>query len=223
MLKIAIVDDHLLFRRSLTLLINSFERMKVTIEAENGKEFLSKAAQNVPDIVLLDLDMPVMNGYETCRSLKKSYPDTKVLVVSQLSSKESVYRMMEMGAHGYFTKNSNPEQLEHALQSVVEEGLYFATELGAVLKEALLWEKINPLTGKHSKDLLSDRELQILRMVCAEMKSKEIAEKLFINVRTVESHRKHIIEKTNSKNFLGAILYVLKHKLVSIDDFQLRF
>ena len=221
MLKIAVVDDHLLFRKSLTLLVNSFKGMEVIIEAENGKDFLKQATFNTPDVVLLDLDMPVMNGYETCKILLEKYPNTKVLVVSQLSSRESVYKMMETGAHGYFTKNSHPEQLEHALQSVVSEGIFFGTELSTLVKEAFHWEKVNPIPLKPHKDLLSEREIQILKMVCNEMISKDIAQKLFINVRTVETHRKHIIEKADSKNSLGAILFVLKHKMVSFEDLKI--
>lgn len=220
MLKIGIVDDHLLFRKSLTSLVNSFDGMEVVLDAANGKAFLEKAPLTDVDIVLLDLEMPVMNGYDTCKSIRSLYADVKVLVVSQLSSKESIHRMMEIGAHGYFTKNSDPGQLEAALRAVQQEGFYFGTELGAVIKEALLWDALQATIPRTSKDALSERELQIMKMVCMEMKSKEIADKLFIHVRTVESHRKHIMEKTNSKNFVGAILFALKNKLVTIEEFE---
>lgn len=220
MLKIGVVDDHLLFRKSLISLINSFDGMQVLLDAGNGKEFLEKLGIVTIDVVLLDLDMPVMNGYETSKNLRLHYPSVKILVVSQLTTKESIHRMMELGAHGYFTKNSNPEQLENALRTLDQEGFYFGVELGAVIKEAIIWGTVTAQNMRPGKELLSDRELQIIKMICYGMKSKEIAEKLFITTRTVESHRKHIIEKTNSKNIIGAILFLLKNKLLSIEAFE---
>lgn len=218
MLRIGIVDDHLLFRKSMTLLINSFEGMHVVIDAENGRQFLNQLQDTTIDVVLLDIQMPVMDGYETCKLLLNRFPDVKILVVSQLTSRESIHKIMELGAHGYFTKNTNPEQLELAIRSMHEEGFYFGLELGSVIKEAMLWENKNPVEVIQRKDLFSDRELQIIRMICKEMKSKEIAEKLFINIRTVESHRKHVMEKSNSKNFIGVILFALKNEILTIDE-----
>ncbi|MBN8641269.1 MAG: response regulator transcription factor [Flavobacteriales bacterium] len=218
MLRIGIVDDHLLFRKSMTLLINSFDGMHVVIDAENGRQFLNQLQDTTIDVVLLDIQMPVMDGYETCKLLLNRFPDVKILIVSQLTSRESIHKIMELGAHGYFTKNTNPEQLELAIRSMHEEGFYFGLELGSVIKEAMLWENNNPVDVVNHKDLFSDRELQIIRMICNEMKSKEIAEKLFINIRTVESHRKHVMEKSNSKNFIGVILFALKNGILTIDE-----
>lgn len=218
MLRIGIADDHLLFRKSLALLINSFEGMRVEVEAENGKLFISKLIDNPVDIVLLDIQMPIMNGYETCRKLLVQFPELKILVVSQLSTRESIHKMMELGAHGYFTKNSNPDQLEMALQSVYEEGFYFGLELGTVIKEALLWEKQHQQAAQSPDDLFSEREVQVLKMICKEKRSKEIAEELFINIRTVESHRKHIMNKANAKNIVGVILFALKNGIITIDE-----
>jgi DNA-binding NarL/FixJ family response regulator len=218
LIRVAIVDDHLLFRKSLSLLINSFKGMKVDIDAENGQVFLNKLENTKIDVVLLDIQMPVMDGYETCNHLLSEFPDVKILVVSQLSTRESIHKIMEIGAHGYFTKNSNPDQLEIAIRSLHEKGFYYGLEIGAVIKEALLWESKNSLPESLSPDKLSERELQIIKMICKEMRSKEIADHLFINVRTVESHRKNILEKTNSKNFIGVILYAVKHKILTVQD-----
>lgn len=218
MLRVGIVDDHLLFRRSMTLLINSFDGMQVVVDAENGKLFLNQLQHETVDVVLLDIQMPVMDGYETCKQLLLSYPNVKILIVSQLTSRESIHKTMELGAHGYFTKNSDPNQLELALRSIHEEGYYFGQELGSVIKEAMLWENKNPVEEVNRKDLFSERELQVIRMICKEMKSKEIAEKLFITIRTVESHRTHVMEKSNSKNFIGVILFALKNGILNIED-----
>ena len=218
MIKVGIVDDHLLFRKSMSLLIDSFENIKTVLVAENGKVFLEKIIDNPIDVVLLDIQMPVMNGYQTCEKILELYPDVKILIVSQLSTKESIHKVIELGAHGYFTKNSDPEQLENAIRSINDRGFYFGIELGLVIKEAMLWDKNNPQDIEKENNIFSDRELQIIKMICKEKKSKEIAELLFINVRTVDSHRKNIMDKSNTKNFIGVILYALKNNLIEIEE-----
>ncbi len=217
-IKLALVDDHLLFRRSMSLLINSFEGMQVVVDAAEGNQCLTKLMTTPVDVLLLDIQMPVMDGYETCKQVKSKFPDVKILIVSQLSSRESIHKMMELGAHGYFTKNSNPDQLELAIRNVHEEGFYFGQELALVIKEAMLWENKNAINYDEPKDLFSERELQIIKMICKEYKSKEIADKLFINVRTVESHRKNVMDKCNAKNIIGVILFALKNGMITIDE-----
>jgi two-component system response regulator DegU len=217
-LKIGIVDDHLLFRRSMTLLMNTFPGIQVLVDAENGKQCISKLITTPVDVLLLDIEMPIMDGYETCNEVKSRFPDVRILIVSQLSTRESIHKMMELGAHGYFTKNCNPDQLELALRNVYEEGFYFGLELGSVIKEAMLWEKNNAISYASSKSLFSERELQIIKMICKEYKSKEIADKLFINHRTVETHRKNVMDKCSAKNIIGVILYALKNGMITVEE-----
>jgi DNA-binding NarL/FixJ family response regulator len=217
--RVAIVDDHLLYRKSMTLLVNSFEGIHVIVDAENGQDFLDLLEDNLIDVVLLDIQMPVLDGYQTCKKLQENYPDLKILIVSQLSTRESIHRIMELGAHGYFTKNSNPEQLETAIKSVVEKGFYFGLELSSVVKEAMFWQQNNPNTLEEEEiSTLSLRELQIVKLICSEKRSKEIADELFINVRTVEAHRKNIMDKTKTKNFIGVLLYALKNEILTIEE-----
>jgi DNA-binding NarL/FixJ family response regulator len=216
--RVAIVDDHLLYRKSMTLLVNSFDEIQVIADAENGQEFLDLLEDQLIDVVLLDIQMPVLDGYQTCKKLQENYPDLKILIVSQLSTRESIHRIMELGAHGYFTKNSNPEQLETAIKSVVEKGFYFGQELSSVVKEALFWEQNNPNSVNEVIISLSARELQIVKLICAEKRSKEIADELFINVRTVEAHRKNIMDKTKTKNFIGVLLYALKNEILTVEE-----
>ena len=198
MLKAAIVDDHQLFRKSLAMVVNSFEDVEVVIEAENGLAFLRQLAHTPVDLVLLDIEMPEMDGFETCRMLQYHYPWVKVLVVSQLTTKESIHKIMELGADGYFTKNSDPGQLEVALKNLSENGYYFGTELGNVLREAILWERKKPRKAEKAV-LLTPREIDIIRMAAKELSSAEIADWLSINVRTVDSHRNRIMEKTHTR------------------------
>lgn len=220
MLRIGIVDDHQLFRKSLALLVNSFEDTKVVIEAANGSAFLEALENNPIDLVLLDIQMPKMNGFDTCRLLRQQYPEIKILVVSQLTTKESIHKIMELGADGYFTKNSAPEQLEEAIRRLHENGFYFGTELGKVLREAILWQKKTPNHAKNAEitAALTPREIDIIAMAAQELNSSEIGERLSINVRTVDTHRKRIMEKTNSRNFIGVVLYALRHEFISLDQ-----
>ena len=219
MLRIGIVDDHKLFRKSLSMLINSYEDMEVVVDAENGRELLEQLDNVSIDLVLLDIQMPEMDGYETCRHLHKSYPDIKILIVSQLTTKESIHKIMELGAHGYFTKNSDPEQLEFAIRSLHERGFYFGIELGSVLREAILWEKQQPSKHVPGSDIaLTSRELEIIVLACKEYNSAQIAKHFTISPRTVETHRKRMMEKTGSRNFIGVILFALKRNYLRHED-----
>lgn len=217
-LRIAIVEDHLLIRKSMVMLINSFEGMEVVIDADNGQVFLDLIDSCPVDVVLIDIQMPVMNGYETCKHLFKLHPNMKVLVVSQLTTKQSLHKIMEIGAHGYFTKNSAPEQLETAIRSLYDNGYYFGSELGSVLREAILWDKKNAKEKIITENKLTSRELEIINMMCKEMTSQEIADQLFISIRSVEAHRRSLMEKTYSQNVIGIVLYALKRKLISLDE-----
>jgi two-component system response regulator DegU len=217
MLKIGIVDDHQLFRKGLALLVNSFKDAEVALEAGNGKELLDLLETITIDILLLDIQMPEMDGYETCTIVRERYPNIKVLIVSQLTTREAVHKIMEFGAHGFFSKNSDPYQLEHAILSINDKDFYFGKELGTIIREAILWEKKK--AGSNIPDIIiSQREMEVIRLACKEYSSVEIADKLCITVRTVDTHRKRVMERTNSKNFIGVILYALKQGLLSIDE-----
>ena len=218
MLRIGIVDDHKLFRKSLGLLINSFEGMTVVIDAENGRIFLDSLATTAVDLVLLDIQMPEMNGYETCVALHRTHPEIMILIVSQLTTKESIHKIMELGANGYFTKNSDPDQLEYAIRSLHQNGYYFGMELGSVLREAMLWEKKFPSAPDISGNRLSAREVEILKMAAQEYSSGEIGVRLFITLRTVESHRKRIMQKTGAKNIVGAVLFAIKQRYFLLEE-----
>ncbi|VXB05888.1 DNA-binding response regulator [Flavobacterium sp. 9AF] len=221
-MKVAIVDDHQLFRKSLAHLLNSFDDIDVVFQANNGKEFLNCIDQIQIDLVLLDIQMPEMDGFQTCRVLRDKYPNIYILIISQLTTKESIHRVMELGAHGFFTKNSDPDQLQNAIVSIKENGYYFGNELGSIIREVMLWEKKNSMNVEEDLEIdencLTTREIEIIKLVSNGRSSKEISEILNINVRTVETHRKHIMEKTNSKNFIGVVVFALKHQLIALDE-----
>jgi len=220
MIKIALVDDHKLFRKSLSLLINSFNGINVVFDSADGYNFLQYIEETDIDVLFLDIEMPILNGFEVCSKAKLIDPKLKIIILSQLTSKEAVHKVMEIGANGYFTKNSSPEMLEEAINNVMDKDYYFNISLSSVIREALLWNKKRTSTIETDKVSLTSREIEIVQLATREKCSKEIADSLNISTRTVEKHRKHIMEKTQSKNFIGVILYALKHNLIKLDEFK---
>lgn len=220
MIKIALVDDHKLFRKSLSLLMNSFNGISVVFDSADGYNFLQYLEETDIDVLLLDIEMPILNGFEVCLKAKLIDPELKIIILSQLTSKEAVHKVMEIGANGYFTKNSSPEILEEAINNVMDKDYYFDISLSSVIHEALLWNKKRTSTIETDKVSLTSREIEIVQLATREKCSKEIADSLNISTRTVEKHRKHIMEKTQSKNFIGVVLYALRNNLIKLDEFK---
>jgi len=218
MLRIGLVDDHRLFRKSLALLIDSIDETEVVLQAGNGKELFEQLNRVSVDLVLLDIQMPEMDGYETCKELRKLYPDVKILIVSQLATKGSIHKVMELGANGFFSKDSEPEKLERAILGIKEKDYFFDDDLASVIREAILWEKRLPTNLLATSATISHREMDIIRLACKEQNTREIADNLNISARTVEVHRKHIMEKTNSKNFIGVILFALRYGFLQVEE-----
>ena len=161
MLRTAVVDDHKLFRKGLSRLIAGFDEVEVVLEAENGRDLLDQLKTIAIDFLLIDLQMPELDGFDTCKIVRKRYPAVKIIVISQLTTKEAIHRIMELDLHGYFSKNSDPEQLKEAFKSILEKDFYFGNELGTVLKQAVLWEKNNGINKNNNPTKLTDREKQI--------------------------------------------------------------
>ena len=219
MIKVALVDDHQLFRKSLCLLLSTFEGIEVVYDTNDGLAFLKIAEEEPIDVVLLDIQMPILDGYEVCSRLKVINSEIKILIISQLTSKEVIHQIMECGANGFFTKNSAPELLEDAIKSVMEKDYYFDIELASVIREAILWQKkVHYNSDLSIKITLTVREIEIIKMATEAKSSKEIADILCISTRTVEKHRNRMMEKTESKNFIGVILYALKTNAISLSE-----
>ena len=216
MTKVALVDDHQLFRKSLSLLLESFEGVTVVYETDNGLLFLKYLEECKIDVLFLDLEMPLMHGFNVCKQAKLIDPSLKVIILSQLNSKEAVHQVMEIGANGYFTKNSSPEMLENAIQNVMGRDYYFDMALSSVISEAMLWKNRQPMFSETQSAYLTPKEIEIIKLATQEKCSKEIADVLNISPRTVEKHRNHIMEKTKSKNFIGVILFALKNQIIEL-------
>jgi two-component system response regulator DegU len=216
MKNIAIVDDHTLFRSSLAAWLNQDYRFNVVLECENGKELTLFMPRHEVDVVLLDIQMPEMDGVETCKWLVQHYPGVRILVVSFIKDVDVIYQMIKLGAHGYFSKESELDELADAIVSSDYASFFFNHGMRQIIQEAKKWDKkksTNNTTiqaAQPTEQLFTSRELEILEWVSHGMKSTEIADKLGIDTRTVETHRRNIIEKTPAKNMIGAVLWAIK-------------
>ena len=213
---IAVVDDHKLFRSGLINLIHSLDlEVTVSMEANNGKEFLeSLNHQAIPDIVLLDSNMPVLNGYETAAILQKDYPEMKVLVITMNSDEQSMIKMLKLGARGYIGKDVEPEELKQALVQIIEKGYYYTDQLTGQLIQALQ----TPPKTLSDKQHLTEQELNFIRLACSEDTYSQIADKMFLSPKTIDGYRASVFEKLNIKSRVGLALYAIKSGLISTEE-----
>jgi DNA-binding NarL/FixJ family response regulator len=208
---IAIADDQVMFRKGLISLLSEFPELKVVIEADNGKDLQEKMKRKKPDVVLLDLEMPVMDGMETMAWLKATHPGIRVIILTMHNEEPIIAHMIENGAHGFLVKNDPIETLMDAIYSVMDTGYYFDDRVSrALLQRLVLGEKVKP---NFEKVTLSERETQIIQLICQELTNREIADKLSISVRTVEGHREAILQKLKAKNTVGIVMYAIKNGL----------
>lgn len=201
---VVIVDDHTLLSQAIGALVNSFENFETSYLCKNGQELLTKCKNpdHVPDIVLMDVNMPILNGIETTEILKVTHPELHVLALSVEADEVTILKMLRAGAKGYLLKDTQKDILEKALIQVVNEGFYHTNEVTQLL--------IGSLHKKDNKISLKDREVQFLKHACTEMTYKEIAEKMFVSPKTVEGYRDAVYEKLEIKNRIGLVLYAIK-------------
>lgn len=206
---IAIVDDHVLIAKALSSIISNFDNFEVKYECQNGTELINKfrLKENIPDIVLLDISMPIMDGFETAAWLKVNYPEVLIMALSMQDDDSSVVKMIKNGSHGYLLKNAHPIELEKALQKLIVNGYFYPDWASKIVFSSL---------GGASRELqlkISDREREFLKYVTTEMSYKEIAEKMFCSPRTVEGYRDNLCLKLELKSRVGLAVYSIKNGL----------
>ncbi len=205
--KIIIVDDHNLFRNGIKFLLSEIPDIEIVAEASDGKEFLDIIKVITPDIVLMDINMPVMNGVEATKRALELYPDLKILVLSMFSDEEYYNTMIDLGVKGFILKDADNEELKNAVRRVISGNTYFSQDL-----------LVNLIKNKHSADnvSISGREKEVLILICKGYSTGEIATELNLSMRTVERHRSSLLEKTNSNNSIKLVLFAIKNNLVKI-------
>ena len=215
MWKIGIADDHTMFRKGLIEIINGFDGFTVTLEASNGDELKQVLHEgNLPDILILDLKMPLLNGFETAQWLRENYPDLKFIAVTMVEAEIPILKMVRLGARGYILKDSDTPELHKALIAVVNDGYH--------INEIMNWKVIRdlniafPESNKSKQINLTEKEIEFLKLAASELTYKEIADQMKIGVRTVDNYRDILFAKLNLKSRVGLVLYAIKNGFVHI-------
>lgn len=205
---IVIVDDHVLIANALKSIISNFLKFEVTYICENGLDFQEKIKSNpLPNIVLLDISMPLMDGFETAEWLKETYPDILIMALSMQDDDQSLIKMIRNGAKGYMLKNTQPLELEKGLEALMNKGHYFPDWASSKIFTSISDDTINA----NLKSNLSEREIEFLKYTTSEMTYKEISEKMFCSPRTIENYRDSLFEKLELKSRVGLAVYALKN------------
>lgn len=220
-IKLAIADDHSLFRKGLIELLRQQEQYELLFDADNGKTLIDRILGNkelIPDIIIMDIKMPGMNGYETVAWLRENYPDIRVLVVSSISTDDDIIKMLKLGVKGYLTKEMEPEDLHEALNSIAQKNYYYTDFVTNRLIHSILNEAENNNTILHHKvwDSLNIRQKEFIRHACTEMNYEEIAREMNVSPKTIDGYRDVVFERFNVKSRVALVLYAIKNKLVTV-------
>ncbi|MBW2936619.1 response regulator transcription factor [Aureisphaera sp. CAU 1614] len=205
---VVVVDDHNLLSQAIGGLVEGFEEFSVLYTCKNGQELLDKIndTKKIPDIVLMDVNMPILNGIETTQQLYKDYPDIKVLALSIEEDEKTILKMLRAGAKGYLMKDVKKSELEKALLEVMEKGFYHTNTVTKVLVDSLS-------DSEENKIVFKEREMIFIKYACTEMTYREIAEKMFLSTKTVEGYRDAVFEKLKLRNRTGLVIYAIKNKI----------
>lgn len=216
-IKIAIADDHILFVKGLKMILAEFEYLSIIVEAYDGETLINEITQKRPDVVLLDLNMPKKDGQEVLQWIKQNLPKTKVLILTMRDEERLITHLLKEGANGYLLKNEAPELVAQAIREVTQKDIYINdTAANALLNQIKSPEKktiINP--SNQIEEELSSRELEVLQLICREKTTSEIAKVLFLSPRTIEGHRKRLLEKTGARNTAGLVIFAAKNNLIN--------
>jgi DNA-binding NarL/FixJ family response regulator len=212
-IKITIVDDYKIYRDGLKVGLSSDVNLDVIAEADNGEDLMKSLETTSPDVILMDLKMPVMDGMEATKMVRKKFPAIKVLVVTMYEDDKFIIHLMENGANGYLLKNAEPDEIIKSIYAVYENGYYFNDVVNkALLKKLVLKNNLKPSFNQNID--LTERELEVLKMICEEKTAAEIAKEIFLSPRSVEGIRQRLIEKIGVRNTAGLVMFAVKNNIV---------
>ena len=209
-IKIAIADDYKVYRDGLKVGLSADENIEIIGEADNGEDLMKLLQSLSPDVILMDLKMPLMDGMEATKLIRKQYPAIKVLVITMYEDDKFIIHLMENGANGYLLKNTEPDEIKKAIYSVHENGYYFNDVVNkALLKKLVLKNNLKPSFNQNID--LTEREQEVLKMICEEKTAAEIAKEIFLSPRSVEGIRQRLIEKIGVRNTAGLVMFAVKN------------
>lgn len=212
-INIVIADDHEIFRDGLLLMLSSYSNIHIIGEASNGKELIELVNKHQPDVVVTDINMPVIDGIEAAKQLSKLYPALGIIALSMYDDDDLIIDMLEAGAKGYLLKNAHKQEVITAIETVNLGKPYHCQNTSKKLLQLIKASKYNPYKGK-PKSIFDEKELQVIELICQQQTAKEIAEKIYLSYRTVEGIKQRIMEKMDVSNTVGLAIYAIKHKLI---------
>ncbi|PXY42913.1 response regulator transcription factor [Flavobacterium hydrophilum] len=212
-IKIVLVDDEVLFRKGISFLLQREENIEVLFEASNGEELISNLNSNEtkPDIIIMDLKMPVLNGVEATKVIRKFFPDIKIIALTSYDTKSFVTNMIQVGAVAYLVKNTTPKDLINTINEVAKKGFFYNEITLKTIQDTILPSKNSKINL--DSGFLSPREIEVLQLICNQKTTAEIAEELFLSPRTVEGHRNNLLLKTESRNIAGLVVYAIQNEI----------
>lgn len=212
-IKVAIADDYKIYREGLKVSLSQDNEIEILFDVDNGEDLLKNIETSKPDVVIMDLKMPLMDGMEATTRLRKKYDDIKVVVVSMYDEDKFIIHLMEIGANGYLFKNAEPDEIRKAIHAVYENKYYFNDIVNkALLKKLVLKGNIKPSFNQNVE--LTERELQVLKLICEEKTAAEIGKEIFLSPRSVEGIRQRLIEKVGVRNTAGLVMFAAKNGMV---------
>lgn len=214
-IRIILADDHELFRDGFGVMIKKQPEVDLIAEAKNGEELLLRVKEHGPDVVITDIKMPKVDGLEVMKRMKEEYPHIGVIALTSFDEENLLMDMLEAGAKGYLLKSAHKEEIVEAIKAVYQDKNYYCNQTNVKLAQLIARSGFHP-HRKQKKVVFNDREQQIIPLICEGYTNKEIATKLFLGKRTVETHREHILEKMDVKNTAGVVIYAIRHGLYKI-------
>jgi len=212
-IKLAIADDYKIYRDGLKVGLSADDNLEVICEADNGEDLMKLLETNDPDVIIMDLKMPIMDGMEATKAVRKKHPLIKVLVVTMYEDDKFIIHMMENGANGYLLKNAEPDEIRKSIYAVHENGYYFNDLVNkALLKKLVLKNNLKPSFNQNIE--LTEREQEVLKLICEEKTAAEIGKEIFLSPRSVEGIRQRLIEKVGVRNSAGLVMFAVKSGLV---------
>ena len=213
-IKLAIADDHNLFRRGIAAMLNQITDFELIGEAANGQELLNLLETIQPDIVLMDLQMPVMDGVEATERVQLQFPNVKIIILSMHEEDRFIIHLLEKGVNGYLLKDTEPNEVENAIRRVMSDGFYYSDFVAKAMHRKVLTRVAAAVPSFNNKINISTREMEVLKLLCEGLSTVEISNQLFVSPRTIEGHRLRLLEKTGTRNTAGLVAYAFKNDLI---------